>query len=283
MNAVARHAGPDGRLEVADQFELGQRWCVAARAAPERPDAEILGGAGIEMSDRMNPERKRDMHQVFLGRPHDHEGATEAEDAVFHVERGARIKQRAAGDASRAPILDHLAARLDTELLVKLVRRDLPQFVLGEERNFRPNVRIVQSIEIDTGQPIAKERGAQCKFHGAPLARLLDRFELRSRARPIRNHRHHRIDAARAAKPHRDYVGSRGPDEAIARLTARSRRHIRMQNVGCGNPAAASIPPVSGATPTGAVAPRLRQWIRPCELSSVQFPAIIPSHTLGGE
>src|SRR5215510_2356945 len=178
MNPIARHAGPDRRLELADQLQLIQRGRVAAGAAPDRADAEILGRARIEVSHRMDAERERDMDEIVRGRADHDKGAAEAAYAVLHVVGGARVEQRAAGHAARAPIFDDLGAWRDAELVVKPLRRNLSQRVLGEERNLRPHVGVVEPVDIDAAQAVAKERRPARKLDGAPLALALNALDL---------------------------------------------------------------------------------------------------------
>jgi hypothetical protein len=50
--------------------------------------------------------------------------AREREQAVHHVLGRARVEERTAGGAARAPVLDHPRARLDAELVVEAIGRD---------------------------------------------------------------------------------------------------------------------------------------------------------------
>jgi hypothetical protein len=152
----------------------------------------LLGGARIEMRDRVDAEREGDVDEIVRGRADDHEGPAETADAVFHVDRGARIEQRASGDPARAPIFHHLGARRDAELVVEPLRRNLPQHVLGEQRNLRPHRGVVEPVDIDAAEPVAKERRPARQLDGAPLALALDPLDLRRRARPIQDCRHSR-------------------------------------------------------------------------------------------
>jgi hypothetical protein len=68
---------------------------------------------------------------------------------------------------------DHIPARRDAELFVKFVGRDLPQLILGEQWDFGPHGRVVEPVEIDAPQPVAKERRPHSQFDGAALAHAL--------------------------------------------------------------------------------------------------------------
>mgnify|MGYP003694284807 CR=1 FL=1 len=65
MQAVARHAEPDRRLEVVDQLELHLGRRVGAGAAPHGADAVVDGGAGVEVRHRVHAERKGDVRAVL--------------------------------------------------------------------------------------------------------------------------------------------------------------------------------------------------------------------------
>ena len=88
----------------------------------------------------MHAEREGDVRAIVGGRADQRPGALEGEQAVHHVLGRARVEQRPAGGAARAPVLDHLAARLDAELVVEALGRDLAQLFLGEQRDLVPDV-----------------------------------------------------------------------------------------------------------------------------------------------
>ena len=121
------------------------------------------------------------------GRADDHERAPEARDAVFHVARRARIEQRTAGHAARPPVLDNGAARRDAELGLEALGRNLSQLILGEQRDLRPHLGIIQPVEIDALQTIAEERRTHRLRHRAPLASALDFRDVRRRAWPMQH------------------------------------------------------------------------------------------------
>jgi hypothetical protein len=139
----------------------------------------LLGGARIEVRYRVDAEREGDVDEIVRGRADDREGAAETADAVFHVGRGARIEQRASGHAARAPIFHDLGARRDAELVVEPLRRNLPQRVLGEQRNLRPHLGLVEPVDIDAAEPLAKERRSPRQFDRAPLALALNPLDVR--------------------------------------------------------------------------------------------------------
>jgi hypothetical protein len=71
---------------------------------------------------------------------------------------------------------------------MKPVRRNLPQLFLREERYFPPDIRIVEAIQIDALESVAKERRAQGELHRAALSFALDLHDLGFRNRPLQSH-----------------------------------------------------------------------------------------------
>jgi hypothetical protein len=65
------------------------------------------------------------------------------------------------------------------KLVVEPLRRNLSQRVLGEQRNLRPHRGVVEPVDIDAGEPAAKERRPARQLDGAPLALALDPLDLR--------------------------------------------------------------------------------------------------------
>src|SRR5205814_8100951 len=174
MQAVARHADPDGRLEMVDQLELRLGRRVGARAAPDGADPQVDRRARIEMRDRVYAQGKRDVRAVVRSRADQRPGALEDQHVVPHVLRRARIEQRPPGGAARAPVLDHASARLDAELVVEALRRDLPEVLLGEDRYLSPDLGIVEPLQVDLRHPFPEERPAYRALDGNALARALD-------------------------------------------------------------------------------------------------------------
>ena len=56
----------------------------------------------------------------------------------------------------RMPPID--LARLDAELLVEALGRDLAQLLLGKQRNPSPHVGIIEALEIELGHAFPEER-----------------------------------------------------------------------------------------------------------------------------
>src|SRR3954464_1924605 len=105
-------------------------------------------------------------------------GARERFQAVLHVAEAARIEERLARDAARAPVLLHAFRRGDAELAIELLVGKAAQRVLVEDRNAAPFVRILQSIEphiLETGPP---ERRAHRLLDRDALALHLDATDL---------------------------------------------------------------------------------------------------------
>ena len=118
----AAHSSPcraDRGLEVVDELELDFGRRVGARAAPDGADAAVDRGARVEVRHRVHAEREGDVGAVVGGGADQRPGALEGEQAVLHVLGRARVEERPAGGAARAPVLDRLGARLDAELVVE--------------------------------------------------------------------------------------------------------------------------------------------------------------------
>src|SRR3989454_5209606 len=189
MQSIARHADPDGRLEVVDQLELRLGGRIGARAAPDGADAEVDRRARIEMRDRVNAQGKRDVRAVVRGRADQRPGALEDQQVVLHVLRRARVEERPPGGAAGAPVLDHTGARLDAELVVEALRRDLPQVFLAQDRYFSPDLWIIQPLQVELRHPFPEKRRAHCALDGNALAFMLDALDLDTRRRPSEIHR----------------------------------------------------------------------------------------------
>ena len=68
VQRVARHAEPDGRLQALDQLELQRRGRRGAGARPVHGDAARRGAARVDLPDRMDAERERDMRALRRAR-----------------------------------------------------------------------------------------------------------------------------------------------------------------------------------------------------------------------
>src|SRR5687768_11546728 len=167
---------------MVDELELRLGRGVRARAAPDGADAAVDRRARIEMRHRMHAERKRDVRAVVGGGADQRPGALEGEQGVHHVLGRARVEKRPAGGAAGAPVLDHLGARLDAELVVEALGRDLAQLFLCKKRNFPP--RVVEPIEIESGNSLAQEPGLHRALNRDPFALALDLFYLWNRSWP---------------------------------------------------------------------------------------------------
>src|SRR5712691_3899709 len=179
MQSIARHADPDGRLEVVDQLELRLGGRVGARTAPDGADAQVDRRARIEMRDRVNAQGKRDVRAVVRRRADERPGALEDQHVVLHVLRRARVEERPAGGAPRAPVLDHPGAWLDAELVVEALGRDLPQVLLGQDGYFSPDLGIVEPLKVELRHPFPEERRAHRALDGDALSYAMNSLDLR--------------------------------------------------------------------------------------------------------
>src|SRR5687768_2018721 len=166
---------------MVDELELRLGRGVRARAAPDGADAAVDRRARIEMRHRMHAERKRDVRAVVGGGADQRPGTLEGEQAVHHVLGRARVEKRPAGGAARAPVLDHLGARLDAELVVEALGRDLAQLLLGEERDPVPDV-----FRVSRGNALLQEGRAPRALERDLLAFAVDALDLGARLGPAR-------------------------------------------------------------------------------------------------
>src|SRR5439155_2050802 len=164
-------------------------------------DAEVDRRARVEMRDRMHAERKRDVRAVLRGGADQRPRALEGHEVRLHVLGRARIKQRPAGGAARAPVLDHPGARLDAELVVEALGRNLAQVLLGQHRNAPPDLWIIQPHEVDGRHAPLPERRLQRAFDRDALALVLDTLDVLLRARPAEIA--HRTFSSRSSSPPR--------------------------------------------------------------------------------
>src|SRR5262249_8077608 len=94
------------------------------------------------------------------------------------------IEQGPPGGPARSPIFDHRSLRLDAELLMKILGRDLAQVFLGQQRDFRPYLRVIQPARVDPIQPALVERRLSGAFEGDALALALNGGDLGAGRRP---------------------------------------------------------------------------------------------------
>src|SRR5215471_12105321 len=73
----------------------------------------------------------------------------ELQIGVLHIGEGARIEQRDAGGAARAPVLRDLLRLGDAELAGGMVVGDAAQGFLIDDRDLRPLLRIIEAILAD--------------------------------------------------------------------------------------------------------------------------------------
>src|SRR5207253_7317090 len=97
------------------------------------------------------------------------------------VLRRARIDERPPAGAARAPVLDPPGARLDAELVVEALRRDLPEVLLGEDRYLSPDLWIIQPLQVDLRHPFPEERRAHRALDGNALSHAMNSLDLRDR------------------------------------------------------------------------------------------------------
>ena len=143
------------------------------------------------MGHGVDAQRKRNVGAVLRSGADQRPGALEGHDVGRHVLGRARIEQRPAGGAARAPVLDHLGARRDAELLVEPLRGNLAQRILRQHRDLAPFLRVIQPREIDRRHAPLPERRLQRPLDRDALALALDPRDVGRRARPPEIH--HRL------------------------------------------------------------------------------------------
>src|SRR6185503_457610 len=168
---------------VVDQLELHLGRRVGAGAAPHGADAVADRGSRVEVRHRVHAEREGDVRAVGGLRADQRPGALEGAQAVLHVLGRARVEERPAGGAARAPVLDHRAARLDAELLVEALRRNGTQLLLGERRDAVPDV-----LGLALWNPLPEEAGLARSLDGDLLALSLNLEKRSTRLRPEEVH-----------------------------------------------------------------------------------------------
>src|SRR6185436_1698710 len=178
MQRVARHAEPDGRLQAPDQLQLQGRGGRRAGARPVDRDAARSGAARVDLADRVDAQREGDVGTLAAAGPGAVEGAREGLEANLDVSEAARVEERLAGDAARAPVLrDAVVARV-AELAVELGVRQPAQRVLVEDGNLTPDLRIMQSLQIyPFGNPFLPERRLEGALDRGALALALEAAE----------------------------------------------------------------------------------------------------------
>ena len=108
---------------------------------------------------------------TFSGRyPGALERPGETDHVVGKVFHGLGIKKGPARAASRAPVFADLFRSYRAEIIVELLAADAAQFVLVENGNLPPFLRIVEFVDVDTGEPVLPEGRAARTLHSNPLA-----------------------------------------------------------------------------------------------------------------
>src|SRR6185436_11566692 len=111
-----------------------------------------LAGARHHLPRGMDPERHRKVRELSGAGADAVVDAAKADHRPVQVLGGARIKERPAGGAARAPELAPLLARTGAEVAVELLRLKAAQRLLVEHRDVAPVLRCLE--------PVAEERGA---------------------------------------------------------------------------------------------------------------------------
>jgi len=75
--------------------------------------------------------------------------------------------------------LDRLLARLDAELVVEALGRDLPQVLLGQDGYFSPDLGIVEPLQVELRHPFPEERRAHCALDRNALSYAMNSLDLR--------------------------------------------------------------------------------------------------------
>src|SRR6185436_19384096 len=170
VQRIARHAEPDGRAQTLDQLELQRRRGRGARARPVHRDAARGGATRVDLPDRMDAEREGDVRALAAPCTGAVEGARERLQAEFHVTEAARVEQRLAGDAARAPVLGDAVVRGVAELAVELLVRQRAQGVLIEDRDAAPDLGMVELRQVELRDALFPERRAHRPLDRGALA-----------------------------------------------------------------------------------------------------------------
>src|SRR4051812_37569758 len=107
-------------------------------------------------------------------------GPRERDQRVAHVLETARIEERRARRAARAPILLDPAFRRQAEIGVEGAVRHLPELLLGEDRYLAPFVGIVEPVRAYVVELARVEWRALCLLECEALALPLDGRDLRA-------------------------------------------------------------------------------------------------------
>jgi hypothetical protein len=137
----------------------------------------------------MNAQGQRHVARVAFFETDALECAVEAEHAIAQIRIGARIEQRLAGDAARAPVFGDLIALREAEIREKLLRRQRPQLLLGQHGDLPPSGRVGHSLGIDALEPLLMERRAKRILDRSDLAFPLEGGDLGTRFRDWQRHR----------------------------------------------------------------------------------------------
>src|SRR6185436_2172031 len=153
-----------------DQLELQRRRGRSPRARPVDRDAARGGAARIDLPNRMDAERKGDVRALAASGAGAVEGARERLQAEFHVAEAARVEQRLAGDAARAPVLGDAVVLGVAKLAVELLVRQRTQRVLVENRDATPDLGIVELRQVQLRDSLFPEGRANRPLDRGALA-----------------------------------------------------------------------------------------------------------------
>ena len=148
----------------------------AAPDPPRPPHPHDLRRARPHVTHRMDAERGRDVRPVIspAGDPGGREGAGETDHVVQDVLEGLGVEQRLSRAAAGTPVLADRLGADGAELLVEPLGGHRPELVLGEDRNLRPFLRVVELARVDPREARAPERRAPGALDGEALAPALD-------------------------------------------------------------------------------------------------------------
>src|SRR5262245_30988522 len=105
----------------------------------------------------MDTQRKRDVRALTAPSAGAVEGARERFQPDLDVAEAARVEERLAGDAARAPVLRDAVVASVAELAIELRVRQRTQRVFVEDRDAAPDLGVLQLAQIQAGKPLLPE------------------------------------------------------------------------------------------------------------------------------